>query len=251
MVIEFNIGLPFIRLVSTSHTTCCDFPCFVMNFIVEITVCMVLQRSDIYIKLDPISHGYKNNPGMAFICFLLYLKFSYYFASSWLYKLVKLHIEIRFFTQLHGNSKLSMTSCPPSSAFGMQVRTYDGSLNIRAEPVIESVIGSDSFLALSGQNRNQWNKDKQIWYGHQKWNLNMNLNNTISCFEWICVLNNYIITSDNNIVFAWLSVVTYHWLCVLTTRTFNVRKILKWGVRRFVFKMKKKTWYISRTLATF
>ena len=31
--------------------------------------------------------------------------------------LVKFQIEIRFSIELHGNSKLSMTSCPPSSGF--------------------------------------------------------------------------------------------------------------------------------------
>ena len=30
---------------------------------------------------------------------------------------MKFQIEIRFSVELHGNSKLSMTSCPPSSAF--------------------------------------------------------------------------------------------------------------------------------------
>ena len=29
--------------------------------------------------------------------------------------LVKFQIEIRFFIEMYGNSKLSMTSCPPSS----------------------------------------------------------------------------------------------------------------------------------------
>ena len=38
--------------------------------------------------------------------------------------LVKFQIEIRFSIELHGNSKLSMTSCPPSSANYLTILLY-------------------------------------------------------------------------------------------------------------------------------
>ena len=43
------------------------------------------------------------------------LKFSYYF-TFFMPVLVKFHVEIRFSIEFIGNSKLLMTSCPPSSA---------------------------------------------------------------------------------------------------------------------------------------
>ena len=46
------------------------------------------------------------------------LKFSYYF-TFFMTVLVKFQIEISFSIELHGNSKLSMTSCPPLSALHM------------------------------------------------------------------------------------------------------------------------------------
>ena len=48
------------------------------------------------------------------------LKFSYYF-TFFMTVFVTFQIEIRFSTELHGNSKLSMTSCPPSSAVGLEI----------------------------------------------------------------------------------------------------------------------------------
>ena len=42
--------------------------------------------------------------------------------------LVKLQIEIRFSIELYGNSKLSMTSCPPSSGFGVLLSRLPESL---------------------------------------------------------------------------------------------------------------------------
>ena len=43
------------------------------------------------------------------------LKFPYYYFTFFITVIVKFQIEIRFFIELHGNSNLSMTSCPPSS----------------------------------------------------------------------------------------------------------------------------------------
>ena len=44
--------------------------------------------------------------------------------------LVKIQIRIRFFIELHGNSKLSMTSCPPSSVlkFDVYATVYAGTV---------------------------------------------------------------------------------------------------------------------------
>ena len=48
------------------------------------------------------------------------LKFSYYF-TLFMTVLMKFQIKIRFSIELHGNSKLSMTSCPPSSGLTIRV----------------------------------------------------------------------------------------------------------------------------------
>ena len=41
--------------------------------------------------------------------------------------LLKFQMEIRFSIELHGNSKLSMTTCPPSSAGGEEHMKRDQS----------------------------------------------------------------------------------------------------------------------------
>ena len=85
-----------------------------------------LDRCSVLYCRALISKRFVETLGICGLYLVIYLghKFVKEFSQRFMTVLVKFHIETRFFIELHGNSKLSMISCPPSSAGYRPTSTY-------------------------------------------------------------------------------------------------------------------------------